>query len=245
MKMQKGPDMAMIRKQALEGVKIVNFSWAGVGPLIVRYLALHGATVVRVESHKVPDVTRVMTPFKDGKPGIDRGPWFADLNSSAYSASLDLRNPKGMALAWKLIDWADVLVENFSPGVMKRMGLDYEAVSRRKPSIVYLSSSQLGQTGPRSSFAAWGFQAAALAGFYHISGWPDRDPTLIPAYVDYVAPRFGALALLAALDYRRRTGEGQYLDQSQVESAIHLNVPPVMDYVVNGRVLNRDGNRLP
>jgi len=192
MKMQKGPDMAMIRKQALEGVKIVNFSWAGVGPLIVRYLALHGATVVRVESHKVPDVTRVMTPFKDGKPGIDRGPWFADLNSSAYSASLDLRNPKGMALAWKLIDWADVLVENFSPGVMKRMGLDYEAVSRRKPSIVYLSSSQLGQTGPRSSFAAWGFQAAALAGFYHISGWPDRDPTLIPAYVDYVAPRFGA-----------------------------------------------------
>lgn len=236
----------MPRKHALEGIKVANFSWVGVGPLTIRYLSNQGATVVRVESHARPDTLRLMAPFKGGVPGVDNGAWFREVNNSVSSLSINLNKPKGREIAWKLIMWADVMAESFIPGTMKRWGFDYESVRQKRPDIVYVSTCQMGQTGPYATFAGFGYQAMALAGFNYISGWSDRVPAPTQgAYTDFIAPRFGALAIMAALDHRRRTGEGQYLDQSQLESSCHFLATPFMDYMVNKRILVRNGNRLP
>lgn len=234
------------KKGALAGVKVANFSWVGTGPFSIRYLGVTGATVVRVETHARPDSLRLMMPFKDNVVGVDRNTWFPNANTSSYGISLDLNNPKGLEIAWKLIKWADVMAENFVPGSIKRWGLDYESVRQVKPDIIYLSTSQMGQTGRLSKYAGWGYHAAALAGFTHISGFPHRDPAPTQsAYTDFVSPRFNAVSLLAALEYRRRTGKGQYIDASQFENSVHFLAPAVMDYVINGRIMERSGNSLP
>jgi benzylsuccinate CoA-transferase BbsF subunit len=145
-----------------------------------------------------------------------------------------------------LVRWADVLTESFSPNVMRTWGLDYESLRQVKPDLIMLSTCLMGQTGPLSTFAGFGNLAAAISGFYNLAGWPDRAPAgPFGAYTDTVAPRFTAAAILAALDHRRRTGQGQYIDQSQAESALHFLAPAILDYTVNGRVQERLGNRDP
>lgn len=235
----------MKTRSALEGIKVASFCWIGAGPLAIKYFGMWGATVVRIESHTRPDLLRLMSPFKDGVVGVDNSAWGANINSSIYSVSLNLNKPRGREIALKLIQWADVVGENFAPGTMKKWDLDYESVRKVKSDIIYFSTSQLGQTGPHTGFIGFGYQAAALAGFTYISGWPDRGP--IPfqgAYTDFTSARLGALAILAALDYKRRTGKGQFIDLSQMESCCHLLAPPIMDYFTTGRVMGRYGNRV-
>lgn len=235
----------MKKEQALEGIKAVDFGWVGTGPRHAKYLADHGATVVRIESHTRIDVLRLQPPFKDNIPGINRSAFFSCSNTSKYGVSLDVSRPKGRDIALRLIKWADVLTEGFTPGTMKRLGLDYANARQVKPDIIYLSTCQQGQDGPHARFAGYGNLGAALAGMAYLSGWPDRDPTLPHGvYNDYVAPRFGLVCILAALDYRQRTGKGFYIDLSQVESVLHCMAPPIMDYFVNGRIMQRSGNSL-
>ena len=232
-------------EKAFEGLKYVEFAWVAVGPLSGKYFADHGATVIRIESHARPETLRVITPFADGKPGIDRSMYFGRINANKYGASLDLNNPKGRELAWKLIMWADVVSESFLPGTMAKWGLDYESVSKVRPDIIYLSTCQQGQWGPYARHPGYGPLSTSSAGFSEASGWPDRMPT--PpwgAYTDIVSPRFNSVMIMAALDYRRRTGKGQWIDQSQLESSLHLMAPTIMDYLVNRRILKRNGNRL-
>ena len=227
----------------LKGIKVADFCWIGAGPATIRYLAVWGATVVRVENHRYPDLLRIMYPYKDNKPGLNRAVWFAQLNSSTYGLSIDMNRPKGREIALKLIEWADLVTESFGPGTMKRWGLDYESVRKRRPDIVYFSSSQLGQTGPYATYIGYGHQAAAMGGLAYLTGWPDRLPISYQgAYPDWTSPRFGAATMLAALDYRKRTGKGVNIDLSQMESTAHLLAPVIMDYLVNGRVAERAGN---
>jgi benzylsuccinate CoA-transferase BbsF subunit len=142
--------------------------------------------------------------------------------------------------------WANVVVENFNPGVMERLGLSYEEIAKTKPDVIMMSLGSKGQTGPYATLPAVGMHLAALSGFMTVTGWPDRDPSLLcGAYTDSIAGRFGAVALLAALDYRRRTGKGQYIDVSQFEAGAQFLAPPLLDYEVNRRVLGRNGNRHP
>ena len=236
----------MSQNHALTGIKVASFAWAGVGPRTVKYLADEGAEVIRIESHLRPCVIRLMGPYKDDVPGINRGSWWAQLNSSSLSVSLNLGNPSGRELARKLAVRADVVVESFTPGTMKKWDLDYEGIRKLRPDTICVSTCQMGQTGPLASFGGYGWHAASIAGFYEISGWPDRGPSPPQgAYTDSTAPRFLASAILAALDYKRRTGRGQYIDQSQFESAMHFLAPPIIDYMVNGRIMGRNGNRLP
>ncbi len=235
-----------MKPKPLEGIKVADFCWVGAGPATVRYLALWGATVVRVENHRHPDILRVMYPYKDGKPGLNRAVWFAVINSSTYGLSIDMDKPTGREIAWKLVEWADLVAESFGPGKMKKWGLDYESVKKMKPDVVYFSSSQLGQTGPYAKYVGYGYQAAAMSGVTHITGWPDRIPVPFQsAYGDWTAPRFGVAAIMAALDHRRRTGQGLYIDQSQMETTSHLLSPLILDYLVNGRVAERQGNSVP
>jgi crotonobetainyl-CoA:carnitine CoA-transferase CaiB-like acyl-CoA transferase len=231
-------------KQAFEGVKVADFSWVGVGPQVTRELAAHGATVVRVESHKRPDALRLNTPFKDGIPGIDRSAFGMAYNTNKLGMSLDLAHPKGREAARRLVEWADIVTDSMTPGSMKKIGLDYESCKKIKSDIIYFSTCQMGQHGPLSTFGGYGAFGVAYGGFSHLTGWPDRRPTpLFNNYSDFIAPWYLALVLVLALDRRRKTGKGIYLDQSQVEAGISFLAPVVLDYAVNGTVACRTGNR--
>lgn len=231
-------------KKVFEGINVADFSWAGVGPLSAKYFAEHGATVVKIESHKRLDILRTTTPFVNKTPAPDTSMFFAKMNGGKMSVTLDLHHPNGQKLAHKFIAWADIMVENFSPGTMKRFGIDYEVARKINPGIIYLSSSMQGETGPHAQYSGFGMNAVNLCGFSEITGWPDRRAAAPSgAYTDFICPRFNALGILAALDYRRRTGKGQRVEQSQFESSNHFLASPLMDYQINGRIMHRNGNR--
>jgi len=229
----------------LEGIKVVDFTWAFVGPQTTKTLADCGAEVIRIESKTRPGFWRTRGPFKDNIPGLDRGIPFATFNTNKLSITLNLTKPEGLEVAKRLIARADIVVDNFAGGTMERMGMGYEELQKVKPDIIMISACMHGQTGPYAAHPGFGNQLTALCGFSHISGWPDREPVDIGAYTDLVAPLFNIVAVGAALDYRRRTGKGQYLDMSEYESGLHLLGPTLLDYTVNGRVANRVGNRFP
>ena len=160
--------------------------------------------------------------------------------------TLNLGHPKAKEVAKKFVAWADVVTDNFAGGAMERMGLGYEVLKKIKPDIIMMSSALMGQTNlTRHDSPGYGDQLSAIFGLHEISGWPDRMPGEIGFYTDFIAPRFNALTLLAALDYKRRTGKGQYLDIAQHQGGVHYIAPSLLDYVVNNRVATRQGNDDP
>ncbi|MBI2986632.1 MAG: CoA transferase, partial [Deltaproteobacteria bacterium] len=154
--------------------------------------------------------------------------------------------PKATDLAKRIVAWSDVVIENFSPGTMKRLSLDYETLKKVKPDLVMLSSSNLGQNGPHAYHAGFGSQLSSLAGFTNLTGYPDGPPQILYGpYIDYIAVAYGAAAILAALDYRRRTGKGQHIDLAQYEAGLQFLAPILLDYRVNGKIAKRNANRNP
>jgi len=235
-----------MQSKVFGGIKVAEFAWTVVGPSSSRYLADHGATVVKIESHSRLDTLRATSPYSGSEPHVDGSMCYGRYNANKYCVSIDLNHPNGRKLALKLIMWADIMTESFSPPVMKKWGLDYESIREIKPDIIYLSSSMQGRSGPHANYVGYGQNACPLCGFSEVSGWPDRIPAPPHgAYTDYICPRFNATALIAALDYRRRTGKGQWLEQSQFETSLHFFASPIMDYSVNGRIMHRQGNRSP
>ena len=227
----------------LAGVKVLDFTWAVAAPMATRSLADHGATVVRIESEGRMDVIRNAGPFVNDVTHPDNTAQYHSINAGKYLMSLDLSKEAARQVIWDLIDWADVIVESFTPKAMANWGFDYLSVKKRKPEIVMLSSCLMGQTGPMNMYPGFGNLAGALSGFYEITGWPDRPPTgPFLAYTDYTGPRFAVTALVSALDQKRRTGAGCYIDLSQHESALHLLGPALLDQIVNERVGTRAGN---
>jgi benzylsuccinate CoA-transferase BbsF subunit len=233
-------------EQALEGLKIADFTWSIVGPLTAKHLADHGATVVRVESHARLGINRVGGPYKDNIPGYDRSSLFTLYNTSKYGMSLNMDNPKAREVALRLILWSDVMLESFSPGVMEKLGLDYATIRKEKPDIIYMSTSCYGQDGPIANTPGFGQMATAQSGITNLIGWPDMPTvTNILPQTDFISPPFLVSTIMAALDYRSRTGKGIYMEQSQMEAGVHFFAPPVMDYTVNDRIMVRDGNHYP
>jgi len=233
----------MSRRFALEGIHVLDFAWVGVGPITTKYLADNGADVIRVESAARPDVLRIGPPWKDAQPGINRSQFFASFNTSKKGITLDLSKPKARELVERLVPWADIIVESFTPKAMRNWGLDYENLLALRPDLIMLSTCMQGQTGPNALYPGFGQLMAALSGFYHISGYgPGSCAPPYGAYSDFIAPRFSACALLAALDYRRRTGKGQYIDMSQYEAAMQNLAPALIDYFAGGRVLGPRAN---
>ena len=165
-----------MREQVFEGINVAEFAWIAVGPLSSRYLAEHGATVVKIEAHKRMDVLKRTSPFVNNTPTLDNSMFYGKMNPDKYCVSIDLQHPNGKKLAWKLIEWADIVTEAFSPGTMKKWGLDYEEVRKIKPDIIYLSTSMQGSGGPHSGYFGYGFNAVNFCGFTEITGWPDRIP---------------------------------------------------------------------
>ncbi len=230
----------------LAGVKVLDFMWALAGPGATRTLADFGATVIRVESSSRLDVIRTIRPFIDSDESSEKSALFHNTNAGKRLLNLDLTKPEGKEVVLDLVRWCDVVTESFSPKAMKAFGLDYESLRETNPNLIMLSTCLFGQTGPLSMFAGYGNLAAAIAGFYAITGWPDRDPAgPFGAYTDYIAPRYNAAAILAALDYLDRGGEGQHIDLAQAESALHFLTPAILDYMANDHVQLRQGNSDP
>ncbi len=228
----------------LAGVKILDFMWALAGPGATRTLADCGATVIRIESTSRLDVCRTLSPWLNGEVGPENSAIFHSTNAGKRMFTLDPNTPEGHEVVLDLVRWADVVTESFSPRGMKGFGLDYETLRGVNPDLIMLSTCLMGQTGPLARFAGFGNLAAAISGFHELTGWPDRDPAgPFSAYTDYIAPRYNAIAVLAALEHRRRTREGQYIDLSQTESALHFLAPAMLEYSVNGNIPSRVGNQ--
>ncbi|GAB3980821.1 hypothetical protein GCM10029978_079900 [Actinoallomurus acanthiterrae] len=228
---------------ALAGLRVLDLSWVVAGPLVGRALADFGAEVVRVESARRIETSRLMPPFHGGVPGRDNSALFGTVNAGKHGVTLDLGTEDGRAVAGDLAAWADVVIESFSPGLMRRWGLDYETLRARDPRLIMLSSSLMGQTGPYAMLAGYGSTGASLSGFQNLVGFPGEPPVgTFGPYTDYVAPRLGLVALLAALERRERTGEGCYIDVSQVESGVYFLSPYCARYFADGTVVGRRGN---
>ena len=231
---------------ALDGVKVALVGQAVVAPLMAHLLSLHGATVVRVDSHSRLDGLRLQRPFPpDQVPTFNTGVYYAYLNSGMLCVSVDWKQPSGKRIVDKVLRWADVVIENFSSGTLERLGFGYAEVSKDNPGVIYLSSCLFGQEGPLAALPGLGTAGMALAGFVHLTGWPDIAPTpLMTHYTDYINNKLATVVILAALEYRRRTGRGQYLDHAQVEGGIQFLAPMIMDWFSNGHSAIRSGNRV-
>lgn len=230
--------------QLFTGLKVLEFGGGAAGPLGTRYFADHGATVVRVESRQRPDFIRLLRYIPGTEGGLDASHMFAMVNVNKYGIALNMSHPKGPEIARRLVQWADVLAENFAPKAMAKWGLDYESLRALKPDLIMISTCLNGQTGPDRNYPGFGGQGSAISGFNHLTGWPDREP-LGPygTITDSLSPRFVALLVGSALLHRRRTGQGQYIDLSQVEGGVVCLSENIVTQTATGEALGRLGNR--
>jgi benzylsuccinate CoA-transferase BbsF subunit len=203
--------------------------------------------VIKIETAERLDSLRMAKPYKDGVAGVNRSGYFADRNTSKRSITVNVKHAEGLALVKRLIADCDLVTNNFTPGVMEKLGLGYEAVRAVNPEVVYAAMSMQGASGPEKNYLGYGLTIGALTGLQHLTGLPDRDPAGTGTnYPDHIPnPTHAAFAILAALRHRRRTGQGQYIDIAQTEPTLSLLGPAILNYTVNGKVDNRRGNSHP
>ena len=181
------------RALPLAGLKVADFAWVMAGPAGSRYLADYGATQVKIESTTRIDTARTLNPNFHGQPGPEQSGMFANVNAGKLGLTLNLALPEGRELALRLIQWADVVMESYTPRNMRAWGLDYASLRKVKPDLIMLSSCLGGQSGPHCDLAGFGTMGAQLAGFGELAGWADRTPAgPFGAYTDYIAPKFTA-----------------------------------------------------
>jgi crotonobetainyl-CoA:carnitine CoA-transferase CaiB-like acyl-CoA transferase len=219
---------------ALEDLRVLEFTAGMAGPWIGRFMAWCGADVIKVESQKRPSVVRLYVPPREPERGLQPqcSPWFTDWDAGKRFVSLDLTRPEAVELAKRLVARADVVVENYSAGVMQKLGLGYEQLRAVKDDIILLSTSGYGDTGPDRSFVTWGPNIEALSGSSVISGFPQRDCTITQyAYPDALSALHGLVAVMCALEHRAKTGQGQYVNLSQLEATVagmgHVMLEPL------------------
>jgi crotonobetainyl-CoA:carnitine CoA-transferase CaiB-like acyl-CoA transferase len=232
--------------QALEDLRVVEFAAALAGPWIGRIMAFCGAEVIRVESKKRPDVVRGYVPPWAPEMGVqpELSPWFTDWNAGKRFVALDLARSEAVEIARRLVAKCDVVIENYSAGVMGKLGLGYAELRRAKPDLVMISTSGYGDRGPHHRYITWGPNIEALSGLSKLSGFPGRECTMTQyAYPDTLSALHGLFAVMCALDHRSRTGEGQYISLSQNEATIAVIGDVMMEYLVNGREPASLGNR--
>lgn len=232
--------------QALHDIRVVEFAAGMAGPWIGRLMAYCGAEVIKIESRQRPDVTRQYVSPSAPELGIQSqlSPWLTDWNAGKRCVALDLTRPAAVELAKRIIATADVVVENYSAGVMEKLGLGYAALERANRGIIMFSSSGYGDSGPCRNFITWGPNIEALSGLSTLSGFPHRECTIDQyAYPDAVGALHGLFAVLCALDHRSRTGQGQYINLSQFEATVASVGHVIMESLGNRREPQRLGNR--
>ncbi|MBI2909019.1 MAG: CoA transferase [Chloroflexi bacterium] len=234
-------------KGPLSNYRILDFGTAVAGPMVGQVLADMGGEVIKIESRAHIDGLRQGWQGKDRPPSLENQPNFHNANRGKLSVTVDMKQPRGVALIRELVKQSDAVTENFTPGVLDRAGLGYEALKKIKPDIILLAMSSAGAYGPLKDVRAYAPAVTSLAGLESITGYAgDPLPCMGTfAYGDFNAALHGALAIVAALRYRNRTGEGQFVDLSEWEAAATLVGEAMMDYVMNGRVMAPQGNYHP
>ena len=229
----------------LAGYRVADFTWVWAGPTCTMQLAHMGAEVIRMESMRRPCLLRSLPPWPDGQPGLNRSGYFNQYNQGKRSILLDLSKPEAVEIAKKLVAVSDVAVENFAGGVIKRLGLGYEALKQVKSDLIMISMSGYGQTGPEASYVSYGPAQVPLSGLSSLTGYAGWPPMHVGmSYGDPTAGLHAAFAVLAALFHRERSGEGQYIDMSQWESSLSVVAEGLMDQTMNGTQPPRMGNRI-
>ena len=223
---------------ALEGVRVLDLTIAYNGPFCTMNLADHGAEVIKIERPKIGDQTREWPPFKDGASG-----YYAFLNRNKKGLTLNLRSEKGKFIFRELVKTADVVVNNFKPGTMEKLGIGYDVLRDINPGIIYASSSGFGSYGPLSNRPAYDNIAQALGGMMSITGYPDGPPVKIgPAVGDNFTGTYMSLAIAMALYRREKTGIGQELEVAMVDTVISILEGAVIQYTLKGEMNGRVGN---
>lgn len=230
----------------LSGLKVLDFGWGLVGAFVTKQLGDFGAQVVRVESMVHLDFTRTNRLVKiSTATSPDDKPMWTHFNTSKYSIAVNMKHPRAHEIIDRLIRWADVVNANFAPGRLDKLGFGYEYMSKIKPDIIMAEGSVYGQTGPLSYLRGADPTGAGLSGYLDLTGWPDRSP-LLPAapFGDVVLPFFTAMAIIAALKQRRKTGKGQHIEASMFEVCAQHIAPAFLDLQANKHLQTRNGNRI-
>jgi benzylsuccinate CoA-transferase BbsF subunit len=227
-------------------LRVVEFTLAWAGPACGELLADFGADVVKVETSTRPDVSRTVGPFPSDTVEIEASGYFMEWNRNKRSIDLNLRDPADQQVALQLAARADVVIENFAPGVLDRLGLGYEVIRSSNPAVIMLSISGFGATGPDRAAVAYGQQIEAECGLMSVTGYADGDPSKPGiSYPDPVAAIAGVTAVVAAVLHRDRTGEGQWIDLSMLETSTTLMSEPLAEFGSTGSSPTRHGNASP
>jgi crotonobetainyl-CoA:carnitine CoA-transferase CaiB-like acyl-CoA transferase len=230
----------------LQGIRVLDLSWVWAGPYTGLQLGHLGAEVIKVESTLRPDINRRIPPFAEGKPGLNRGGSFNQWNQNKRSLALDLSHPKAKEIVLQLARKCDVAIENFSAGVLNKMGLGYKELSRENPRLVMVSLSGFGQTGPISRNVAYGATVMAMGGLTALTGYRNQEPRSAGlSYPDPNSALHSVFGILAALWRRDRTGQGEYIDCSLLEAMVAVMPEGLMAQMMTGEQPRRDANRDP
>jgi len=227
----------------LRGARILDLGWAMAGPQATVILGAYGAEVIKVESRARPDLSRTtFGPIVVEDP-YDGSGYFNNFNRDKRSVTLNMGTSEGRRLFAALLAVSDGVLENFAAGVLERWGFSYDAMRRIRPDLVYVSMAGFGHSGPYRDYKTFGPIVQAVSGLTHLSGFAEMEPAGWGfSYMDHTGGYYGAIAMLQGLLHRRRTGQGQHIDLSQVEVAVTLTGPAILDYAVNGRPSQRIGN---
>ena len=240
------PAIANNGARPLQGLRVANFGWVWAGPVVGQTLNFLGAEVYKVESNVRVDMTRTLPPFGGGESGPNRSLSNHACWAGNGSVTIDFKSEDGLALARQLIMESDVVIENFGPGVMDKIGLGYEEMKKYKADLVMLSMQGAGAYGPLMNTRTYGLSLTSLTGLDSLNGYEGGPPLPVEnAYSDPFTGIFGAFAVVSALHHRDETGTGQFIDFSQQEAVMQMVGPAFMDYAMNGRVAGPVGNKHP
>ena len=241
-----GPDANGSTPRLLEGVKFLDLTWFGAGPIATRTIAGMGAQVVRVETEKRPDGLRVAPPRPVDAAGYNVSGYYNNFNTDKKSVTIDLTTERGHELGMELVQWADIMMTNFTPRAIRKIGMDWETVSKANPGIIAMYQPMQGMTGPHTEFGGFGAVLGTVCGVNGLAGSEGNPPTGVGSnYTDYVVnPIHAVTGLLAALFHQRRTGEGQMIDMSQLESSVAALAGPIFAQANGGGTYVREGNHV-
>jgi len=220
------------RKLALEGIRVLDFTWGGAGPFATKVLADNGAEVIKVETNTHYDFPRTMGPYAGGIKGVNRSAYFTNRNSGKRSIAINLKKKEAVAALKRLIPTVDIVANNFRAGVLEKLGFGYQQLAAMRPDLIYVSMPLQGSAGPQAEFSGVGHTLNVLAGIFGVTGY--EDGTLVGPGTNYpdhsVNPGHAMVAIMSALIHRQRTGLGQYIEVSQLESTMNLLGPDILAY---------------
>lgn len=220
------------RKLALEGLRVLDFTWGGAGPFATKVLADNGAEVIKIETNTHYDFPRTMGPYAGGIKGVNRSAYFTNRNSGKRSVAINLKKKEAVEALKRLVPTVDIVANNFRAGVLEKLGFGYQQLAAMKPDLIYVSMPLQGSAGPQAEFSGVGHTLNVLAGIYGVTGY--EDGALVGPGTNYpdhsVNPGHALVAIMAALIYRQRTGRGQYIEVSQLESTMTLLGPDILAY---------------